>query len=235
MEFFLKNTLFLLLFIIIIISPIYSNNENDLKYIIDKYIRFNKWQEAKKELENYLISNSTNSDAYSLYAEVLFELNLYDDAIIATRTAINFEKNDSNLAQLYNNLGFYYYNKGINDIAIDMYNKSISLRNDIDITYYNIGRLYFDKNDYDNALINWKKYINLSTNTEKKLKLQELISKLEQQLAAEKLKKEEEARLKEEYLKKLKEELEKEKAESKSLETDKNKAKHSDKELEEID
>lgn len=231
----MKNILFFLLFLILIISPIYSNNENEINYIIDKYIRFNKWREAKKELDDYLKNNSTDTFAYSIYAEVLKELKLYDEAIIATRTAINFEKKDDFLAELYNNLGFYYYCKGINDIALDMYKKSISLRNDIDSTYYNIGVLYLEKKDYDNAITNWKKYITLTTNADKKIKLQEILSKLEKQLVAEKLKKEEEDKLKEEYLKKLKEELEKEKAESKSLETDKNKAKNSEKELEEID
>jgi tetratricopeptide (TPR) repeat protein len=231
----LKNILLIPFFLTIIILNIFSINQNDINYIIDQYIRFNKWQEAKKELESYLKVNPTDTYAYSIYSEVLYELQLYDDAILATRTAINYEKNDEFKAELYNNLGFYYYCKGLNDLAIEMYQKSISLRADIDTTYYNLGKIYIDKEDYDNALNSWKKYINLTSNIEKKTKIQNIIAKLEKKILEEKIKKEEEERLKEEFLKQLKEDLEKDKTESKSLEADKNKTKHSEKELEEID
>lgn len=235
MSIFLKNIIIIFLFLIIIISPIFCNNQAELNNIIDKYVRFNKWNDAKKELEVYLKNNPTDTYAYSVYSAVLFELNLYDDAILATRTALNYEKSDTFKAELYNNLGFYYYSKGLNDIALEMYNKSISLRTDLDLTYYNIGIIYLDKKDYDNTLSNWKKYVALTNNIEKKTKIQDIIAKLEKKLLEEKLKKEEEMRLKEEFLNKLKEDLEKDKSESKSLEADKNKTKHSDKELEEID
>lgn len=231
----MKNIIIVFLYLIIMISPIFCNNQNEVNYIIDQYIRFNKWKEAKKELELYLKSNSTDTFAYSIYSEVLYELELYDDAILATRTALNYEKSDDFKAELYNNLGFYYYSKGLNDIALEMYNKSTSLRADLDSTYYNIGVIYLDKKDYDNTLNNWKKYVSLTNNIEKKTKMQDIISKLEKKLLEEKIKKEEEMRLKEEFLNKLKNDLEKDKSESKSLEADKNKTKHSDKELEEID
>ena len=231
----MKNIIIISLYFFIIIFQILCINQNDINYIIDQYIRFNKWQDAKKELEIYLKKNPTDTYAYSIYSEVLYELELYDDAILATRTAINYEKTDEFKAELYNNLGFYYYCKGLNDIALEMYNKSISLRSDLDTTYYNLGIIYLDNEDYDNVLTNWKKYINLTNNIEKKNKMQQIIAKLEKKIIEDKIKKEEEERLKEEFLKKLKEDLEKDKTESKSLEADKKKTKHSEKELEEID
>ena len=231
----MKNKIIIFLYLFIIIFHVFCTNENNINYIIDHYIRFNKWQEAKKELESYLKNNPTDTYAYSIYAQTLFELNLYDDAILATRTAINYEKTDEFKAELYNNLGFFYYCKGLNDLALEMYNKSISLRSDLDTTYYNLGLIYLNKEDYDNVLINWKKYINLTNNIEKKTKMQQIIAKLEKKILEDKLKKEEEEKLKEEFLKKLKEDLEKDKTESKSLEADKNKTQHSEKELEEIE
>ena len=231
----MKNIIIIFLYFFSITFHVFSINQNDINYIIDQYIRFNKWQEAKKELEIYLKSNPTDTFAYSIYAQTLYELKLYDDAILATRTAINYEKSDEFKAELYNNLGFYYYCKGLNDIALEMYTKSTSLRSDLDTTYYNIGVLYLDKQDYDNVLSNWKKYINLTNNFEKKTKMQQIIAKLEKKILEDKLKKEEEERLKEEFLNKLKEDLEKDKTESKSLEADKKKTQHSEKELEEID
>ena len=211
-----------------------TNNPN-LNDIIDKYIRFDNWKQAKSSLEDYLKSNPTDTYAYSLYSEVLGELKLFDDAIVAARTALNYEKDSATQGELYNQLGYFYYSKKLPDLSLEMYNKSVALNNNLDSSYYMLGLIYSGKNDYDNTLANWKRYVMITTNLGKKEKMQTIISKLEKQFTDEKMKKAEETRLKEESLKKLQDELEKEKADSKSLEADKNKTKKSGIELEEIE
>ena len=88
----MKKIISVFLTIIIIVSGIYCNTLNNINDIIDKTIRFNNWKEAKVELESYIKNHPTDSYAYSIYAEVLNKLKLNDLAIIAVRTAINYEK-----------------------------------------------------------------------------------------------------------------------------------------------
>jgi tetratricopeptide (TPR) repeat protein len=238
-EIFLKRNIFIVFLIIginfyFLFGLNFSNNQN-LTDIIDKYIRFDNWKEAKASIEDYLKSNPTDTYAYSLYANVLAELKLYDDAIVAARTALNYEKNSETQGEFYNQLGFFYYSKNLNDLAIEMYSKSVSLNNSLDSSYYMLGLLYSGKNDYDNTLSNWKRYIMITTNQEKKKKMQQIVSMLEKKFADDKMKKEEEAKLKADSLKKLQDELDKDNADSKSLEADKNKTKKSNVELEEIE
>jgi tetratricopeptide (TPR) repeat protein len=217
------------------LSGLDFTNNASLNDIIDKYIRFDNWKQAKISLEDYLKSNPTDTYAFSLYANVLGELKMFDEAIVAARTALNYEQNKETQGEFYNQLGYFYYSKNLTDLSLEMYNKSVALNNNLDSSYYMLGLLYSGKNDYDNTLSNWKRYVMITTNMEKKEKMQTIISKLEKQFADEKMKKAEEARLKEESLKKLQDELEKEKADSKSLEADKNKTKKSGVELEEIE
>lgn len=222
----------LLLFFIIIISNVYCNTLND---IIDKSIRFNKWEEARAKLEKYLSSNPTDTHGYSIYASVLNQLTLYDDAILAVRSAINYEKNNNKKSEFYFNLGTYYYNKGLKDIAMDSYNKSLKLNKKLDSPYYMIGLINYENKDFDNAISNWKSYIEYTDNAEKREKLREAITKFEKHVLDDKLKKEEEARQKEEFLKNLLEELAKNEDESKGKESDMNKEISTDDELEEIE
>lgn len=227
----MKKILFLFYFIIIIFS-IHCNTLND---IIDKTIRFNKWKEAKVQLEIYLKTNSTDSYAYSIYASVLNELKLYDDAILSVRKAINYEEKKNRKSELYFNLGNYYYSKKLKNNALQSYNESINLNKKIASPYYMIGVINYKNKEYNNALSNWKKYITLTDNSDKKTKLQEIINRFEQQLLEEKIRKEDEAKKREEFLKRLMNELSDDITQSKSLEEDKDKTTKSEEEFEEID
>lgn len=227
----MKKIFFCILFIIIIYS-VYCNTLND---IIDNTIRYNKWEDAKVELENYINNNPTDTYANSLYASVLNELKMYDEAIIAIRNAINFENTSNKKGYMYTDLGTYYYNKGLIDQAIQNYQTSLELNKNIDTSYYMMGLIYYEKKDYENAIYNWKKYIAITNNIPKKRKLQEALKLFESDLQTRKLKEEEEKRKKEEFLKKLKDELSQDEKDTTSLETDKDKTDKSDEVFLEID
>ena len=98
-----------------------------------------------------------------------------------------------------------------------------------------IGVINYKNKEYNNALSNWKKYITLTDNSDKKTKLQEIINRFEQQLLEEKIRKEDEAKKREEFLKRLMNELSDDITQSKSLEEDKDKTTKSEEEFEEID
>jgi len=147
-----------------------------LNSIIDKYFRFNKWDDAKNELEIYIKSNPIDPDAYRLYGSVLSELKLFDDAIISLRNAINYEKSDEKKGELYYNLGLNYYSKGLKSVAIQMFDLSTNLNNILDLPYYIKGVIYYENKEPGKAISNWKQYITLASNKEKKEKMEKIIA-----------------------------------------------------------
>jgi len=118
----LKKLFFIFFVNIIITLSIYCNTLND---ILDKYIRFNNWAEAKTKLEEYIKQNPTDSYAYSLYAGTLNELKLYDEVIISLKNAINYENSVEKKGELYFNLGNAYYNKNSKEVSLE--NNSFTL------------------------------------------------------------------------------------------------------------
>ncbi|MBN2546704.1 MAG: tetratricopeptide repeat protein [Spirochaetes bacterium] len=205
-----------------------------MNLIIDKYFRFNKWNDAKNELEIYIKSYPTDPDAYRLYGTVLAELKLYDEAIISLRNAINYEKSDEKKGELYYNLGLNYYSKGLKSVAVQMFDISSNLNNILDLPYYIKGVIYYENKEPEKAITSWKHYVTLASNKEKKEKMERIIALYEKQLLDEKLRIEEEKRKKEELMNKLLKELEGESGESKSLEADKKKQKDNTIEFEDL-
>jgi len=221
----------IILFIILTLSAGLSANEK-LNSIIDKYFRYNKWSDAKNELEIFIKSYPSDPDAYRLYGSVLSELKLYDEAILSLRNAINYEKSDEKKGELYYNLGLNYYSKGLKSVAIQMFDMSTNLNNILDLPYYIKGVIYYENKDSEKAITNWKQYITLASNKEKKEKMEKIVALMEKQIVDEKLRLEEEKRKKEELMNKLLKELES--GESKSLEADKKKEKDNKIEFEEL-
>lgn len=195
-----------------------SLQADTLEEIIDNYLRYNKWKEAKVKLELFINQNSNNPQAYTIYAGVLSRLGLNDEAIIATRKAINYESNSEKKGEYYANLGYYYYEKKLNDLAIDMFTKSSSYNSLLDVPYYMKGLIYYENNEIDKCLESWKMYINITSNFPKKEKISQIISRVEKKLLEEKLRAEEEARLKQELLDRLKDELSSSNSETSSME-----------------
>jgi tetratricopeptide (TPR) repeat protein len=223
---------FIFCYFIIIISISYCNSLND---IIDKSIRFNDWKKAKIDLESYLDQNPTDPAAFSFYAEILSELNLNDDAIVAIQKAINYEQSNDKKGIYYYNLGYYYYIKNLKSTALQMFDKSLSLNKNVDADYYMMGVINYEDKNLDNALANWKKYVAQTANIDKKIKVEKIIAKFEEQALNDKLKQEEEKKKQEEFMKKLMQELTDEQKKSKSLDADKNKVKDKQDKLEEIE
>ncbi len=231
-----KYILFFLILFVFKLEP------QEINEIIDKYIRFDKWEESKIQLETYLKKNPTDSNAYALYGIVLKELKEYDNAIVATRSAINFEKIEEKKGEYYYNLGTIYYIQNLKDLAIQSYEKALTLNPNLAQSYYMLGLIYYENKDYEKCIEKWKYYVTLSTNIDKKNKIMKVIARFEKDLAEEKrraeerrLKEEEERRKREEYLKSLKKELEESQKDSKSFEEYKIKENKKEADIEELD
>jgi len=243
MESKMKRKIFIIFISIFTIAlssdKIFSNSITD---IIDNSIRYNDWSEAKKRLENYIKINSTDPKGFVLYAAVLNELKMYDEAIIAARSAINFESSDEKKGEYYFNLGNYYFSKALFDIAFQMYEKSVSLNTVLPNPYYMMGLINYNNKEIEKCIKNWTVYVGLATDALKRDKVKKVIVKLEQFLAdeksrieAEKRREEEERKKREEYLEKLKKQLEGLDKDSKNLEDYKIKENKKEAEFDELD
>jgi len=239
----MKRKIFII-FVSILTIAVFSDKifSTSITDIIDNTIRYNNWSEAKKQLENYIKINSTDSNGFVLYAAVLNELKMYDEAIIAARSAINFESSDEKKGEYYFNLGNYYFSKTLFDIAFQMYEKSVSLNTILPNPYYMMGLINYNNKDIKNCIKNWNVYVGLATDVKKRDKVKKVIAKLEQflvdektRIETEKKREEEEKKKREEYLEKLKKQLEGLDKDSKNLEDYKIKENKKEAEFDEID
>lgn len=228
----IKKLLFCTIISLIYILNLFS--QSSLEQIIDKQIRYNKWDIAKTELENYIRSYPSDSEGYRLYGIVLYELKLFDEAIIAIRNAINFEKSDEKKGELYYNLGLNYFAKGLKNIALEMFELSTALNKTLDLPYYFKGLIYYENKEPEKAISNWRQYTLLTTNSEKRAKMQQIVLLYEKQIQEEKLRLEEEKKKREELMKNLLKEIETQEKDTKSLEADKKKVKQEKIEFEEL-
>lgn len=226
-----KNLYKIIFFIFLLCFPVFLASGETLKEIINKTIRFDDWQGAKSRLEKYIQDNPYDVEAFILYAEVLSTLNLHDDAILAMRKALTFEKDSLQRSYLYYNLGNYYLMKDINNTALEMFKKSVELNPGFDSPYKQMGLIYYKDENYKELLKSWKNYVKVTTDENKKEKINRLITIIEGEL--EKI--EEEKRLREEFIKQIVSEIENIETDSKSLEADTNKTQSSDEDFEEID
>lgn len=207
----------------------------ELNTIIDNYIRYDKWETARLKLAGYLKKNSEDSYAYSIYASVLNELELYDDAIIAIRKAISYEKSTEKKGNYYYNLGNFYYNKNSLEASLEMYDKSINFNSMIASPHYMKGLIFFKQEQYNDCVGEWKKFISLTLNHEKKEKIEHIVAALEVQIVKEKQQREEELKRQEEERIRREEEVKKQQEELARIREEEEKRKQQiEKEAEEL-
>ena len=102
-------------------------------------------------------------------------------------------------------------------VALDMLDKSIHYNITFFKAYYIRGLIYYQEDKIPEALSDWKKYINYSTDTMKKAKVSEVVTKIEQEALRIQLRKEEDARRKQELLDLLSSDIDTKKDKSKNF------------------
>ncbi|MCG8571042.1 MAG: hypothetical protein MJB14_12955 [Spirochaetes bacterium] len=217
----MKKSYFTVRLLFCIINISFHLSAESLDDIVNQYFRYDKWAEAKIALEDYISVNSTDSKGLSYYAAALFQLKATDEAIMALRKAINYEDSTDKKGSYYYRLGAYYYDQQLTELALEMLNKATTYNTIIASPYYLKGLIYYEQGSMDDCLSNWKKYVHLTTNIEKKKKIEKLISLFETEILEAKIRQEEAERKRQELLDKLKKELEETDADTSTMKAEK--------------
>lgn len=217
-----------------ILQAVYCDDA--LKDIVDNYVRYNNWSQAATALSGYLQLHPDDAEGYALAGLVSGELTRYDESIMLFRKAINYAGNDEKKGEYYYNLGSIYYRQKLYDIALETLNKATELNPLLAGSYYLEGLINFEKNNNENAVVMWNKYVKYTTDAEKKSKVEEVLARLSEKIEGDRKKKEEEEKRKQELLDLLKGQLDSKSDQTNSLQDYKiNKDKNTDEDFELID
>ena len=113
-------------------------------------IDLNKMDEAEEIFRKALEIDPKNSNTYNNLSIILINLGRLHEAEDVCERSIKIDKKNP---QLFNNYGIVLQNKGKFKEAIINYKKAISLKPDFSLANRNIGTLYYDIKDYENAVI----------------------------------------------------------------------------------
>ncbi|NQY26390.1 MAG: tetratricopeptide repeat protein [Piscirickettsiaceae bacterium] len=109
---------------------------------------------AKKLLKQY----PNSFDLHNLYANALAGQNLFKEAIVSFRNALEF---DPNLAELHLNIAILLTNINRTEEAITSYKKAISLNTSLTDAHYNLGTALQSQDMFEQATDCYKKAIAL--------------------------------------------------------------------------
>jgi len=153
--------------------PAWKDNLTLFKDVAEKYpdnpvahnntgYGYEKMGEFRKALDHYFKASSLKKG----YADVLYnigsiygeDLKMPDSGIYYLNLALaaNPEKTEA-----YNNLGTFYYQKGMMDSSIYFYHKVLNLRPDYPLGLYNLGCVYFNTGAYEEAKTQYMKAVEL--------------------------------------------------------------------------
>ena len=127
----------------------------------------------KKEIETELLElqkkirsgNATPSEQYSL-GVIYLSKKLFDQAILQFSSALkNWDKLDKEgLANLYNTIGFTYFESGQYDVSIYYYKEAINLNSNYTIAMNNLAYSYEKKKMMEEAIETYSKVLTLDEN-----------------------------------------------------------------------
>src|SRR5260221_521196 len=128
--------------------------------IIDHYMARSKFKKALIAVNSAIDQFPFSTDLLSVKAQVLSHLRQYDEALVLLETAKNLHPND---IEVYLTIGSVYSLKGNHKDAIAIYEEALEFADETqDELYYNIGLSYQSMEDYDNAIVSYKKSIEVN-------------------------------------------------------------------------
>jgi len=100
-------------------------------------------------------NNEQRKQAVALYLELIETMEKEGSNLFPNKEQFNYT-----LADIYSNLGSCFTNNGTPDIALDYYNKSLALKDNIDrdTPRFNMALAYLEKGDYQKGWENYKYY-----------------------------------------------------------------------------
>ena len=152
--------------------------ENEiLKYLenAEKFIEKKEWMKAENEYINALKIDIHNLDIYKKLADLYFNNKEYNKAKetyeyiikLSPQSGIPFTGKDDDY--VYNKLGDISSNRGDLNQAFLNYTKSIELKNDNPIYYYNLAEINLKLDKWEESLNNIKKALNIESENPKLL------------------------------------------------------------------
>lgn len=108
-------------------------------------------------------SDLDEDELISEVAIIHWDLRDYEKAIQECESGL---KKNPNFTRLLKLLGDIYSDQKQNDKAIEQYNKYIEIKDDNDYVYLSLGKCYWRKNMFEDALINMKKSYELYPNSD---------------------------------------------------------------------
>ncbi|MEP6750344.1 MAG: tetratricopeptide repeat protein, partial [Bacteroidota bacterium] len=135
----------------------------------DIYLALRDYNSAIVNYEKYLQTIGTVktapgqniiADVYNAEGKSFFAMNHYDKALTAFKTAV--KKNPLMTEALYNR-GLTFYKTGELKDAIEDMAKAVSLEDNHYLWFYNLGKAYLDKKDFQQAFSSYSSSIKLDT------------------------------------------------------------------------
>ena len=142
--------------------------ENEIVQYIEnaeKFIQEKKWGDAENEYINALKVDMHNLDIYKKLADLYFENKQYTKARETYEYIIKLKDDD----YVYNRLGDISSNIGDLNQAIINYKKSIDLKDNNPIYYYNLAEINLKIDKWEESLNNIKKALNIEPENPKLL------------------------------------------------------------------
>jgi len=164
----------------------------------------NKPREAVTFLENAVADDPAHAAAW-LYLGIVYEqLAKQDDAIAAYRRILPLAGNLS--ANVANNLGNVYFQKGNTEMAEQFYTQAIGFDSAYSRAYLGRANTRIKAGNYRNAVDDYERYLSLEPRSVQRSKIEQIVGLIRADVAAEERKKflaEEEARRQAEERQKL--------------------------------
>jgi tetratricopeptide (TPR) repeat protein len=113
------------------------------------------WSEAVKWAPQSAVTHANLGTAYT-------DKKMYKEGLREYEAALKIK---TDWDGLYMNIGSLYYNLNIQDNALEMFNKALSVSTNDSIKgeiYSRLGRIYFKKSDWDKSILNYEKALALN-------------------------------------------------------------------------
>ena len=145
------------------------------KQIIDKQ----KIESELYELQKKIRSKTANEFDYYSLGVIYLSKKLFDQAIIHFSYALkNWDKNDTTgLANLYNTVGFTYFESGQYDLSIYYYKQAINKSPEYTVALNNLAYSYEKKKLIPEAIETYKEVLNYDTTNSTAMERIEYLSK----------------------------------------------------------
>jgi len=148
-------------------SPIYSDRYRDRNalladiqlYLGILYKNAGKKSGAIKSLEKALEYGAGNELAHANLGDIYFKDDNYDEAIRHYESAIKISSDPMKKSNLYNDLGFAYFRKGLANDAVESFKKAVIMNPDNRNAVYNLGVIYMKDGMQDKIKDDYKEFL----------------------------------------------------------------------------